>query len=351
MCNYGNATITNCIFSENSGGGMSNGGNAAITNCTFSGNLAYYNGGGMNNGGNATVTNCTFSANSAYSYGYGGFGSYGGGIYNDSNTTIINCIFSGNSAYSGGYYSSYGYGGGIYNGGSSTITNCTFSENLAYGASGGYGGGICDINGTTNIINCILYGDTTSSDGNEIALIGRWSTTDVNYSDIKGGQAVVHIDPCCTLNWGLGNIDADPCFVAPPGNLRLKAGSPCIDAGDNNSVPPDYADLDNDENTIEPTPLDLAGLVRFIDNPFVTDTGNGTPPIVDMGDYEFPCGYEIGDLNNDCKVDFHDLKIMAENWLGSGPTADIVPPPSGDGIVNFLDFAVLAEWWLAGTAL
>lgn len=32
----------------------------------------------------------------------------------------------------------------------------------------------------------------------------------------------------------------------------------------------------------------MDGNPRFIDNPFVTDTGNGTPPIVDMGAYEAP---------------------------------------------------------------
>jgi hypothetical protein len=36
---------------------------------------------------------------------------------------------------------------------------------------------------------------------------------------------------------------------------------------------------------------------------------------------------------------------MAENWLGSGPMADI-EPPSGDSRVNFKDFAALAENWL-----
>jgi hypothetical protein len=169
---------------------------------------------------------------------------------------------------------------------------------------------------------------------------------------------------------GTGNINADPCFVkcgywgdvndpnkhVEPnnpnahwfdGNYRLLSGSPCIDAGDNNSVLPDYADLDGDGNKTEPMPLDLDGFERFVDDPNTADTGNGIPPIVDMGAYEFRCRYAIiGDLNNDCKVDFYDLKIMAENWLESGPTADIVPPPSGDSRVNFKDFAALAENWL-----
>jgi hypothetical protein len=31
---------------------------------------------------------------------------------------------------------------------------------------------------------------------------------------------------------------------------------------------------------------DLDGNLRFVDIPTVSDTGNGTPPIVDMGAYE-----------------------------------------------------------------
>ena len=70
------------------------------------------------------------------------------------------------------------------------------------------------------------------------------------------------------------------------GDYRLRAGSPCIDAGDNDAVPNDILDLDGDGDTGEPIPFDLAGGPRFLDDPTVPDTGQGTPPIVDMGAYE-----------------------------------------------------------------
>lgn len=58
----------------------------------------------------------------------------------------------------------------------------------------------------------------------------------------------------------------------------------------------------------------------------------------------------LGDLEPDGDVDIDDLTIMAIQWLSSGgtPSADIVPYPSGDGIVNMEDFVPIAENWLTG---
>jgi rhamnogalacturonyl hydrolase YesR len=54
----------------------------------------------------------------------------------------------------------------------------------------------------------------------------------------------------------------------------------------------------------------------------------------------------IGRLNSEAEVvDFDDLKMLTDNWLGDEPAADIFPP-EGDGIINFLDFAELALDWL-----
>jgi hypothetical protein len=57
-----------------------------------------------------------------------------------------------------------------------------------------------------------------------------------------------------------------------------------------------------------------------------------------------------GDFEPDCDVDFADVAVMAGQWLQApgSPSADIAPPPAGDGIVNFKDFAVLAQHWFEG---
>ncbi len=90
-------------------------------------------------------------------------------------------------------------------------------------------------------------------------------------------------------NWssgGTGNISDDPRFIDANGpdnisgtfddNLTLASDSPAIDAGDNTALPADTYDLDNDGNTSEPIPVDLAGNSRIIGQ------------AVDLGAYEAP---------------------------------------------------------------
>ena len=303
------ATLTNCTISHNSadyGGGMWNDSSSpTLTNCTFLNNVGNYLGGGVYNAysSSPTVTNCTFTDN--YSQAGGGMlnvylssptltnctfirnsaDAFGGGMANSStwesfpsSPTVTNCTFSGNSAV---------YGGGMSNEESSspTVTNCTFTGNSAEG----YGGGMLNYAfSSTTVTNSILWENTAAIFGPEIWDVAG-STTTVTYSNVLGGWT------------GDGNVDVDPLFVRQPsrgpdgtwgtpdddyGDLRLQAGSPAIDAGDNAEVSLDGADLDGDGVTTEPTPLDLDMLPRFVDISSVTDTGNGPPPIVDMGAYE-----------------------------------------------------------------
>ncbi|MHC4676148.1 MAG: S8 family serine peptidase, partial [Planctomycetota bacterium] len=262
-CVDSSPTVTNCTFTNNTatdnGGGMySYNSGPTLTNCTFIGNSAVYEGGAMSNcSSGPTITNCAFSGNSAR---------WGGGIYNYwSNDdygipTLTNCTFSGNSADSDG--------GGMYNESSSPIvTNCTFSSNTVVNN----GGGMYNYSSILTLTNCILWGNIAQS-GSQIYQDGMNSAA-VTYSDVQGGWS------------GIGNIDEDPLFIEPNGldgisgteddNLRLSAGSPCIDAGDNTAV-------------LSGITVDLELEPRFADDPDIPDTGNGTPPIVDMGAYEGP---------------------------------------------------------------
>lgn len=55
-----------------------------------------------------------------------------------------------------------------------------------------------------------------------------------------------------------------------------------------------------------------------------------------------------GDINLDATADGIDLGLLAQQWLSIPeiPSADIAPEPNGDGQINLLDFALLAEHWL-----
>ncbi len=108
------------------------------------------------------------------------------------------------------------------------------------------------------VSNCIWWNDSPD----EIVDADGAHTT-VRFSDVQGGWE------------GQGNIDADPLFDDPDNdNYRLASGSPCIDAADNTAVP-------------EGIGTDLDGNPRFVDDPATKDTGNGDPPIGDIGAYEF----------------------------------------------------------------
>jgi len=295
-----NCKVNKCTFVENatgssSGGGggamWNGGGNLQISNCIFYRNAGKWGGGGIVNYlSSPTLVNCSFISNKGF-----GIPSNGGALYNISlcNPMVTNCLFRNNSA---------NYGGAISNIHAScpTITNCTFSGNLA----GTSDGAINDYNNVFPIINnCIFWDNTAPQIGD-----GPNSAATVNYSDVDGGWSGA----------GIGNINADPCFMDPNGsdgvkgtkddNLRLSMNSPCIDMGNNMAVPADTADLDIDGIVTEQTPLDLDEHHRFEDG-----DGNGSY-IVDMGAYEFACIY-MGDLDGDCDIDFRDFAILAAHWL------------------------------------
>ncbi|MFC1783689.1 right-handed parallel beta-helix repeat-containing protein, partial [Planctomycetota bacterium] len=287
---------------DNYGAGMYNdGGSPTVIRCSFIGNSAGVFGGGLfNNGGSPTVLNCSFFGNST--------DSVGGAIFNKySELMVVNSVFSGNTAHNL-------EGGAIYNDHLSPIfINCSFTANAAHD-----GGAMYNNYSSPTITNCLMWLNSAPN-GPEIFNEGGSSIPLISYCDIKDSNGS---GPSWNTDLGTdggGNIDIDPQFKNPDGpddiagtaddDLQLAYDSPCIDAGDNTALPPDTYDLDSDSNTTEPIPHDRAHHARFTDDPLTDDSGNGTPPIVEMGAFErFElCGdadhpYPPGDANQDCVV-------------------------------------------------
>ena len=242
----GALTLENCRFTNNlaggSGGGLYNSsGLFSLNGALFEGNRTgpgFNGGGGLSTDGNPVLTNVILRGNWA---------TYGGGVYNGSgNPLFSNALLSGNRAE---------YGGGIYVlNGAPVLDSVTISGNRA--AWGG--GGLYRSGGAASLTNAIVWGNAASYD----AQITESGVT-VAHSIVQGGYA------------GMGNLNADPLFVAPAhaslaptsaGDYHLRYASPAIDAGDDSAVT---------------QAVDLDGNPRQVDG-----SGDGNA-VVDPGAYEY----------------------------------------------------------------
>ena len=148
----------------------------------------------------------------------------GGGYPNDS-VEVANNVFHDNTAMGRWAPNSIGvamFGGGrIYN-------NVFYRNHLAPDAVGPLTAMIW-FHGTNVFENNIVFENTMP--GPVVYIDGNASI--IEHNDIQGGHS------------GAGNINADPLFEdAPKGVFRLKAGSPCIDAGDDSIIPKGAVDSD-----------------------------------------------------------------------------------------------------------
>ena len=304
---YSSPTIDKCVIMNNYGfygGGIrcSSFSNPVIRNCTISGNSAFNDGGGIycSHSSNPTITNCVISDNSA--------GDYGGGIdIANSNPTISNCTIVGNS--------SVQRGGGV---------------NVYHVAN-------------VDITNSIIGGNVGSS-GSQIAILD--ASCSVSYSNVQYGQSDIYLNirpgrGCddCTLSWGIGNIDVDPCFANADANdyhLQSQAGrwdpnqnqwvidantSECIDAG-NPGCPLGLEVIDSNNTRINmgayggtaeasKTPFDWTLLADL--------TNDGTVGGKDFSavalDWLVTAERQNGDLDRNGVVDMRDIALLVGDWL------------------------------------
>ncbi|WP_258096013.1 choice-of-anchor Q domain-containing protein [Salinibacter sp. 10B] len=249
-------TVIESNRSQRNGGGIYNADGSSLRArfVVLRRNTASNAGGGIyNTQSNIRFTNVTIEGNVASS-------NYGGGIYTSySNGSILtNLRLVGNRAAAGGGF--YNTGGG---GTKTTIGTSSFSGNYATNSSNPRGGAIFTANETLELNNSIVWGNGPNQ------IVDR-NTFSQQSSLIEGGLG--------------GALNQDPLFISDPtlasngpttdGDLQLQPTSPAGDAGANTLLPADVSDLDDDGETSEQLPLDLAGSQRVKDGD------------VDMGAYE-----------------------------------------------------------------
>jgi hypothetical protein len=310
--------FSQCTFYTNWAGGQGGGvysveGSPTLKGCTFRDNEAGEQGGGMYaEDTNAVWVNCTFHANwggdggavciteqsdcritSCRFVGNGGHNLGGAVMGGGRSVAIADSLFSGNLAMVDGGALAVTQGSGV-------VTHCTFNRNLAQGKQAGQTLAVYDAR--TTVANCVLW-DSVDITVPQIAVARTIASSPaliVSYSDVLGGAAAVIRRGAVTVTWGKGNLDADPSFQSPAGtdrtigtlddDLRLRAGSPCLDAGDDTAVPADTDDLNGNGDRLERLPLDLGGQPRFVNRADAPDTGVADTPlypgIADIGAYE-----------------------------------------------------------------
>lgn len=262
----------------------------------------------------------------------------------DGDVTVSNSLFAGNDR--------EGFSTIQLNGGRSEFINCTFFSNgSTIPGPAGSSHSLLQFSGSGPhlVRNCIIWGNS-SRDGDRLAVFRG-----------NAQQVGLRFDRSLVQTWngtwpGDDNFAANPLFVdtlgtdgqpgTPDDDLRLASGSPAIDRGDNGFVPADAL-------------LDVAGLIRFRDDPLSPDTGAGEAPLIDLGAHERrpPCEQAIaGDLNCDCAVNNFDIDAFvlalanAAEYQATYPNCDRNrADTNGDGQVNNFDIDPFVDCVSNGT--
>ncbi|MBI4557343.1 MAG: right-handed parallel beta-helix repeat-containing protein, partial [Candidatus Hydrogenedentes bacterium] len=221
ISSYGTAQISRCNFASNSPGAIGATGTVTLEGCSFRGNNTPTGSGGAAAFWQALVMirDCSFFDNSAVTAGAVLFSNGTGG-------EVINCLFSQNTAERSG---AVGVGtircddDGNCGGPAIVFTNCTFAANVA---TGELGGGAARSPKVAMFRNCIFWDNVPDQITDPNPPLDEQFRLRVEYSLVEGGWE------------GIGNLDADPLFIdSSNGDLRLRAGSPAIDAGTLDGAP------------------------------------------------------------------------------------------------------------------
>lgn len=325
-------TLTDCLISGNQktdlhggGGGVqvSNGGTLTMERCTIVNNYSGFHGGGLDCTGDCAVRNSIFAHNTATFLG-GGINLFTG------DSSIRNCLIANNLA---------DEGGGILAWGSPRVIASTISGNSAE-----VGGGFYARNDAQPILNSnIIWGNDAGGVGDQIVIGGVGVNLLVAHSTVQGGAAgVLRIADVGVLDWGPGNIDANPLFVdAAENDFHLSGNSPCRDSGDPAyALEPEETDIDG-EARVFGTAVDM-GTDEFHDCnlngvPDSSELANGSSEDCDANTIPDECENTTVDCNENSVWDACDLSL--------GTSVDC----NGNGVPDECDLSVCGDGCITGT--
>jgi len=325
-CYYSSPTIKNCVFENNKATGYKKSGGAialynsspTISNCRVENNSASSYGGGIScrDGSSPIISNCQFLNNDS--------GDEGGGVYCWVNSRVVidHTIIAGNYSNNAGGGLFFFESGDNVDPNVPTLTFCTITAN----GTSGLGGGIFAMDSVVELNNSILWNNTAGAfSGPQIALLDDslfGTTLRVNYCDVTGLNQGHLIEFNCILDWGDGNINADPLFVDPSQhNYRLKSASGHWDSQTSEWVLDDGDNYDagDDENSpcIDAGDPELSvGMEMQCNGNRVNIGADGGTEQASRSPEKKCCMQCIeGDFNCDCIINMEDLMRLAESWL------------------------------------
>jgi hypothetical protein len=254
-------SFTSCFAMYGGGGAIAGFSNAEfeIVRSSFASNQSYFDAGGaiiLESGAKVTVRDCDFTSNRAWDEHAGGalavigpsstalversvfaqnFARWGGAIFSYMPFTVRDCTFHGNTSSSS---VNFARGGAIA--GPGTVERSVFWRNaILFGGSGSTSGGAVD---GCLLVRCTLAENSIQGTTNGAAAASSTLRSCIVWGNQPTGATLFS----STATWtdldvptpGVGNISANPVFASlATGDLRLLAGSPCIDAGDPAGAP------------------------------------------------------------------------------------------------------------------
>ncbi len=257
--NFSKVRISHSIIRNNiayyGGGIYCNESDPIISNNIISNNFAKSGGGLISANSSPRIISNTFRHNHT-TWGSGAINWYD--YYENNELILINNLIVQNTT--------DGSGGGIRC--SRNLENGQMTNNTICNNSAEIGGGVQFYETNINVINCILYGNTATEDGNQVDLYDDESDPNFYYCNIQdgiedfGGYGIIEYEGEYE-----NNIDLDPCFSLNNNHpYSLSEDSYCINNGN-----PDTFGLNLPD-------IDLAGNPRIYE---------GDIQRIDIGAYEF----------------------------------------------------------------